>query len=80
MRNSSSVSLNDPTALGSILPLTLSGSTIALGVIGSCGEFVMQQTFSVSNDEIVRITGGVPQGAFIPQDGKVCAPNGWPYP
>ena len=41
---------------------------------------MMQQTFSVSNDEIVRITNGVSQGAFIPQDGKVCTPNGWPYP
>ncbi|MCR3749742.1 DUF3152 domain-containing protein [Lentzea californiensis] len=50
------------------------------GVAGGPAPVMMQQTFGVSNDEIVRITGGVPQGAFIPQDGKVCAPNGWPYP
>ncbi|MCG8926137.1 DUF3152 domain-containing protein [Lentzea sp. CC55] len=50
------------------------------GVAGGPAPVMMQQTFSVANDEIVRITGGVPQGAVIPQDGKVCAPNGWPYP
>ncbi|MFD9703745.1 DUF3152 domain-containing protein [Lentzea sp. NPDC059081] len=50
------------------------------GAAGGPAPVMMQQTFSVSNDEIVRITGGVPQGAFIPQDGKVCRPNGWPYP
>ncbi|HEX7308517.1 DUF3152 domain-containing protein [Lentzea sp.] len=50
------------------------------GVAGGPAPVMMQQTFSVSNDEVVRITGGVPQGAFIPQDGKVCTPNGWPYP
>jgi hypothetical protein len=47
---------------------------------GSPAPVMMQQTFSVSNDEIVRITQGVPQGAVIPRDGKVCAPNPWPYP
>ncbi|SES06377.1 DUF3152 domain-containing protein [Lentzea albida] len=50
------------------------------GVAGGPAPVMMQQTFSVSNDEIVRITQGVPQGAVIPQDGKVCTPNGWPYP
>jgi hypothetical protein len=49
-------------------------------VAGGPAPVMMQQTFGVSNDEIVRITNGVPQGAFIPQDGKVCTPNGWPYP
>ncbi|MDX8032949.1 DUF3152 domain-containing protein [Lentzea sp. BCCO 10_0856] len=49
-------------------------------VAGGPAPVMMQQTFSVSNDEIVRITNGVPQGAFIPQDGKVCRPNGWPNP
>lgn len=49
-------------------------------VAGGPAPVMMQQTFSVSNDEIVRITDGVPQGAVIPRDGKVCTPNGWPYP
>ncbi|MGW6935689.1 DUF3152 domain-containing protein [Lentzea sp. NPDC054927] len=49
-------------------------------VAGGPAPVMMQQTFSVSNDEIVRITNGVPQGAFIPRDGKVCRPNGWPNP
>ncbi|GGU42386.1 DUF3152 domain-containing protein [Lentzea flava] len=47
---------------------------------GAPAPVMMQQTFSVSNDEIVHITNGVPQGAVIPQDGKVCKPNPWPYP
>lgn len=47
---------------------------------GGPAPVMMQQTFSVANDEIVRITQGVPQGTVIPQDGKVCTPNGWPYP
>ncbi|MEU7481855.1 DUF3152 domain-containing protein [Lentzea sp. NPDC042327] len=47
---------------------------------GGPAPVMMQQTFSVSNDEIVRITGGVPQGAVIPRDGKTCAPNPWPHP
>ncbi|KJK45886.1 hypothetical protein UK23_24665 [Lentzea aerocolonigenes] len=47
---------------------------------GGPAPVMMQQTFSVSNDEIVHITAGAPQGVVIPQDGKVCAPNPWPYP
>ncbi|MET9627912.1 DUF3152 domain-containing protein [Lentzea sp. NPDC006480] len=47
---------------------------------GGPAPVMMQQTFSVSNDEIVRITQGAPQGVVIPQDGKVCTPNPWPYP
>jgi len=50
------------------------------GATGAPAPVMMQQTFSVSNDEIIRITNGVPQGAVIPQDGKVCTPNPWPYP
>ncbi|MBP2336827.1 hypothetical protein JOF41_003005 [Saccharothrix coeruleofusca] len=49
-------------------------------VHGGLAPVMMQQTFSTSNDEIVRITAGVPQGAVIPADGKVCAPNPWPFP
>lgn len=49
-------------------------------VAGGPAPVMMQQTFGVSNDEIVRITKGAPQGVVIPQDGKVCTPNGWPYP
>jgi len=49
-------------------------------VAGGPAPVMMQQSFGVANDEIVRITNGVPQGAFIPKDGKVCAPNPWPYP
>jgi hypothetical protein len=49
-------------------------------VAGGPAPVMMQQTFGVSNDEIVRITNGVPQGAVIPRDGKVCTPNPWPHP
>lgn len=52
----------------------------ACEVAGGPAPVMMQQTFSVSNDEIVHITNGVPQGAVIPRDGKVCTPNPWPYP
>lgn len=49
-------------------------------VHGGLAPVMMQQTFSTSNNEIVEITAGVPQGAVIPADGKVCAPNPWPFP
>lgn len=49
-------------------------------VAGGPAPVMMQQSFGVANDEIVRITNGVPQGAVIPRDGKVCTPNPWPYP
>ena len=49
-------------------------------VDGGPAPVMMQQTFSTSNSEIVAITAGVPQGATIPRDGKVCAPNPWPFP
>jgi hypothetical protein len=41
---------------------------------------MMQQTFSTSNDEVAAIVAGVPQGVEVPVDGKVCRPNGWPFP
>jgi hypothetical protein len=44
---------------------------------GGPAPVMMQQTFSTSNDEVARITGGDPA---IPANGKVCAPNPWPHP
>ncbi len=49
-------------------------------VDGGLAPVMMQQTFSTSNDEIGRITAGVPQGALIPSDGRTCLPNPWPFP
>ncbi len=49
-------------------------------VAGGPAPVMMQQTFGVANDDIVRVTGGVPQGAVIPRDGKTCVPNPWPHP
>lgn len=42
---------------------------------GALAPVMLQQTFSTSNDEIARLTGG---GA--PRDGKTCVPNPWPFP
>jgi hypothetical protein len=47
---------------------------------GGPAPVMMQQTFSTSNDEILEITAEHPQGVNIPRDGKVCAPNPWPFP
>ncbi|MCC8246184.1 DUF3152 domain-containing protein [Saccharothrix luteola] len=47
---------------------------------GGVAPVMMQQTFSTSNDEVAAIIAGVPQGVTIPTDGKVCRPNGWPFP
>ncbi|MFD0205858.1 MULTISPECIES: DUF3152 domain-containing protein [Saccharothrix] len=47
---------------------------------GGPAPVMMQQTFSTSNDEVAAITAGVPQGVVVPVDGKVCRPNGWPFP
>lgn len=49
-------------------------------VHGGPAPVMMQQTFSTSNNEIADITAFVPQGVTIPRDGKVCAPNPWPFP
>ncbi|ATE54093.1 DUF3152 domain-containing protein [Actinosynnema pretiosum] len=47
---------------------------------GAPAPVMMQQTFSTSNDEINLITAGSAQGGVVPNDGKVCAPNPWPFP
>ncbi|MEU4766521.1 DUF3152 domain-containing protein [Actinosynnema sp. NPDC023794] len=47
---------------------------------GGVAPVMMQQTFSTSNDEVAAIIAGVPRGVTIPTDGKVCRPNGWPFP
>jgi hypothetical protein len=47
---------------------------------GGPAPVMMQQTFSLSNDEILKITAGYPQGVVIPHDGAVCTPNPWPFP
>jgi hypothetical protein len=47
---------------------------------GGPAPVMMQQTFSTSNNEILKITAGYPQGVQIPKDGKVCAANPWPFP
>lgn len=45
-------------------------------VDGAMAPIMMQQTLSLSNDELHRID---PNEVYAP-DGKKCAPNGWPYP
>lgn len=45
-------------------------------VDGGIAPIMMQQTLSVSNDELHSID---PDEAYS-ADGKVCSPNGWPYP
>ncbi|MER5269027.1 DUF3152 domain-containing protein [Actinosynnema sp. NPDC002837] len=47
---------------------------------GGLAPVMMQQTFSTSNDEVAAVIAGAPQGVTIPTDGKVCRPNGWPFP
>lgn len=46
---------------------------------GELAPVMMQQTFSVSNDDLSQITGNT-QGGPIPRNGMVCKPNAWPYP
>jgi hypothetical protein len=43
---------------------------------GGLAPVMMQQTFGTANDEIVKLD---PQGV-VPQDGKVCRFNPWPFP
>ncbi len=47
---------------------------------GAPAPVMMQQTFSVSNDELAEITATTPQGLTVPRDGRTCAPNPWPHP
>ncbi|WP_434443991.1 DUF3152 domain-containing protein [Lentzea sp. E54] len=47
---------------------------------GALAPVMMQQTFSVSNDELARITAGTPQSLTVPRDGKTCRANPWPHP
>lgn len=47
---------------------------------GALAPVMMQQTFSVSNDELHKLNERVSQGTGIPADGKVCKPNAWPFP
>ncbi|MCP2241745.1 Protein of unknown function (DUF3152) [Lentzea aerocolonigenes] len=47
---------------------------------GAPAPVMMQQTFSVSNDELAAITATAPQGPRIPRDGRTCVANPWPHP
>jgi hypothetical protein len=47
---------------------------------GAPAPVMMQQMFSVSNDELAAITATTPQGLRIPPDGKTCVANPWPHP
>jgi hypothetical protein len=46
---------------------------------GGLAPVMMQQTFSVSNNDLSQITGNT-QGGVIPRNSAVCRPNAWPYP
>ncbi|WP_329792895.1 DUF3152 domain-containing protein [Lentzea sp. DG1S-22] len=47
---------------------------------GAPAPVMMQQTFSVSNDELARVTARTPQGLTVPRDGRTCTANPWPHP
>ncbi|RJQ72841.1 DUF3152 domain-containing protein [Pseudonocardiaceae bacterium YIM PH 21723] len=47
---------------------------------GALAPVMMQQTFSVSNNDLAQITERNPQQILIPKDGAVCRPNPFPYP
>ncbi|WP_026152662.1 DUF3152 domain-containing protein [Actinopolyspora halophila] len=47
---------------------------------GQLAPVMMQQTFSVSNDELHDLNERVSQGTEIPSNGFVCKPNAWPFP
>ncbi|MER7010904.1 DUF3152 domain-containing protein [Saccharopolyspora sp. NPDC000359] len=47
---------------------------------GGLAPVMMQQTFSVSNNELHELNKIADQGTKIPADGFVCKPNAWPFP
>jgi hypothetical protein len=48
---------------------------------GALAPVMMQQTLSVSNDELHELNSEVQQGDTpIPDDGAVCRPSAWPFP
>ncbi|WP_082114741.1 DUF3152 domain-containing protein [Lentzea aerocolonigenes] len=47
---------------------------------GAPAPVMMQQTFSVSNDQLAEITAARPQGLTVPKDGRTCVANPWPHP
>lgn len=47
---------------------------------GAPAPVMMQQTLSVSNDELAEITARAPQGPAVPSDGRTCVANPWPRP
>ncbi|MEY8043605.1 DUF3152 domain-containing protein [Saccharopolyspora cebuensis] len=53
---------------------------VACPAPGALAPVMMQQTFSVSNNELHELNKIADQGAAIPADGFVCKPNAWPFP
>lgn len=47
---------------------------------GGLAPVMMQQTFSVANNELHELNKAVPQGTQIPPNGYVCKYNPWPFP
>ncbi|GAA2811355.1 DUF3152 domain-containing protein [Saccharopolyspora taberi] len=47
---------------------------------GALAPVMMQQTFSVSNNELHELNKIADQGTSIPANGFVCRPNAWPFP
>lgn len=53
---------------------------VGCGQQGALAPVMMQQTFSVSNDELHELNKAVPQGTKIPANGLVCRYSAWPFP
>ncbi|QUH00321.1 DUF3152 domain-containing protein [Saccharopolyspora erythraea] len=47
---------------------------------GGLAPVMMQQTFSVANNELHELNKVADQGTFIPANGFVCKYNAWPFP